>query len=199
MTTIALFGTSADPPTAGHQAILKWLAQRFDVVAVWASDNPFKSHQTPLPHRLAMLQLLIRDIQPPRHNLQVYPELSHPRTIHTLAAAQTIWPDGRFTLVIGSDLVGQLHQWQQIDTILRQVKILVIPRPGYPIQSAALAELRQRGGRIELAELMGLDMSSTAYRQAQDTDVITPPVEAYIHREQLYACQGISDEKQPMP
>ncbi|MFN6300225.1 MAG: nicotinic acid mononucleotide adenylyltransferase, partial [Microcystis sp.] len=28
MLKIALFGTSADPPTAGHQAILKWLSEQ---------------------------------------------------------------------------------------------------------------------------------------------------------------------------
>ncbi|WP_421657438.1 adenylyltransferase/cytidyltransferase family protein [Leptothermofonsia sp. ETS-13] len=66
MLNIALFGTSADPPTAGHRAILVWLSQRYDCVAVWASDNPFKTHQTPLEHRMAMLQLLINDINPPK-------------------------------------------------------------------------------------------------------------------------------------
>ncbi|MEM6592470.1 MAG: nicotinic acid mononucleotide adenylyltransferase, partial [Cyanobacteria bacterium P01_C01_bin.73] len=40
MTRIALFGTSADPPHQGHQAILTWLARRFNHVAVWAADNP---------------------------------------------------------------------------------------------------------------------------------------------------------------
>jgi Cytidylyltransferase-like len=50
----ALFGTSADPPTLGHQAILEWLATQFDEVAVWAADNPFKVQQTPLYHRQTM-------------------------------------------------------------------------------------------------------------------------------------------------
>lgn len=42
MTRVALFGTSADPPTVGHQAILRWLSEHYDQVAVWAADNPFK-------------------------------------------------------------------------------------------------------------------------------------------------------------
>ena len=56
---IALFGTSADPPTAAHQTILQWLSDHYDQVAVWASDNPFKENQTPLSHRMTMLALLI--------------------------------------------------------------------------------------------------------------------------------------------
>ena len=47
---VALFGTSADPPTSGHQKILSWLSERYDWVAIWAADNPFKSHQTSLTH-----------------------------------------------------------------------------------------------------------------------------------------------------
>lgn len=42
MTQIALFGTSADPPTSGHQAILLWLSQRFDKVVVWPRIIPLK-------------------------------------------------------------------------------------------------------------------------------------------------------------
>jgi nicotinate-nucleotide adenylyltransferase len=69
MVNIALFGTSADPPTSAHQAILNWLSYHYDHVAVWASDNPFKTHQTPLEHRSTMLRLLIEDISPPRRTL----------------------------------------------------------------------------------------------------------------------------------
>jgi nicotinate-nucleotide adenylyltransferase len=50
MQKIALFGTSADPPTAGHKTILSWLSQNFDWVAVWASDNPFKIGNAAVNH-----------------------------------------------------------------------------------------------------------------------------------------------------
>ncbi|MEQ8959290.1 MAG: adenylyltransferase/cytidyltransferase family protein, partial [Coleofasciculus sp. C2-GNP5-27] len=75
MTTIALFGTSADPPTAAHQTILQWLSKHYDKVAVWASDNPFKSHQTSLEHRKRMLEVLISEIETPRNNIGVHEEL----------------------------------------------------------------------------------------------------------------------------
>jgi nicotinate-nucleotide adenylyltransferase len=194
---IALFGTSADPPTAGHQAILTWLADRFDRVAVWAADNPFKSHQTPLDHRMAMLQLLIDDIQPPRQTIQLYPELSNPRAIHTIATARTIWPDATFTFVIGSDLVPQLLTWYQSEQLFAQVTFLVIPRPGYLLKQSVLAKLRRQGARMTIADLAGPDISSTAYREHGDTHALTPPIEDYIHREHLYTCQNEPREKQP--
>lgn len=195
MLSIALFGTSADPPTAGHQAILSWLSQHFDHVAIWAANNPFKSHQTPLEHRSAMLRLLIEDIDSPRHNLTLYPELSSPRTLITVERARQRWPQAELTLTIGADLVAQLPQWYQIEDLLQQVKLLVVPRPGYPLEDADLWHLRRMGAAIAIADLTGPAISSTAYREAGNPAALTPNVEAYIHREHLYAWQDAAPEK----
>jgi len=190
MPSIALFGTSADPPHTAHQEILVWLSHHFDQVAVWASNNPFKSHQTPLIHRTAMLQLMVKDINPVRHNIRVYPELSSPRALVTVKQARQRWNGATFSLVVGSDLVRQLPRWYQVEALLRQVKLLVVPRPGYPLSESDLEPLRQMGATVAIADLTGLPVSSTAFRDAGDADMLTPPIEAYIHQKCLYAvCQ----------
>ncbi|MBK1987053.1 nicotinate-nucleotide adenylyltransferase [Sphaerospermopsis aphanizomenoides BCCUSP55] len=184
---IALFGTSADPPTAGHQKILKWLSEDFDWVAVWAADNPFKSQQTLLAHRAAMLQLLITDIEAPKDNITLEQDLSSWRTLETVKKAKLRWgEDAEYTLVIGSDLLTQLPRWYHIEDLLKQVQLLVIPRPGYVIDNSSLEGVRQLGGKIAIASLTGLDVSSTAFREQKDPETLTPPVVAYIHREHLY-------------
>jgi len=189
MPTIALFGTSADPPTAGHQQILNWLSHHFDEVWVWASDNPFKSHQTRLEHRAAMLRLLIEDIDPPRQNIHLRQELSSPKALVTVEQARQQGAEAEFTLVIGSDLVGQLPRWYRADELFRQVKLLVVPRPGYSLEEANLEGLRDLGARVAIADMTGPAVSSTAYREEGDPDILTPPIEEYIHREQLYEWQ----------
>jgi nicotinate-nucleotide adenylyltransferase len=189
MLKIALFGTSADPPTVGHQKILSWLSQHFDWVAVWASDNPFKPGQTPLEHRERMLRLLIDDISPHRHNIALYPELSSSRTLTSVERARLRWPQAEFTLIIGSDLVLQLPRWYRAEELLRQVKLQVVPRRGYALDEAGIEKLRQMGTEVRVAQLTPPAVSSTAYREKRDTEALTPPVEAYIHREHLYACQ----------
>jgi nicotinate-nucleotide adenylyltransferase len=145
-----------------------------------------------------MLQLLINDLNSSRRNIRLYPELSHPRTFYTVKMARKIWKDARFTLVIGADLVFQLPNWYRADELLQQVDLLIIPRPGYTLMEPALAQLRRRGARVAIADLMGLDTSSTAYREHRDTEALTPPIEAYIHREHLYTCQDAPREKQPI-
>lgn len=196
MKRVALFGTSADPPTAGHQAILSWLSKRYDWVAVWAADNPFKSHQTPLEHRAAMLRLLIEDIDPPPQNIGFHPESSY-RTIETLEKAKEYWgADADFTLVIGSDLVKQLPRWYRVEDLLRQVQLLIVQRPGYAVENVDLHQLRQLGANCAIADMTGPDVSSTAYRKNGDTQALTPPIQAYIHREHLYKCEDTKERLQ---
>ncbi len=191
---IALFGTSADPPTSGHQMILSWLGDFYDWVAVWAADNPFKSHQTSLTHRGMMLRLLIEEMHPPRHNIGFYPELSSYRTVETVEKAKELWNKEQvyFTLVIGADLVKQLPRWYKAQELLQQVQVLIVPRPGYTLDYADLQQLQDLGAKVEIATLTGLDVSSTAYRDFGDLHAITPPIQAYIHREHLYKCQDAS-------
>ncbi|SKB12690.1 putative nicotinate-nucleotide adenylyltransferase [Planktothrix sp. PCC 11201] len=186
MTQIALFGTSADPPTSGHQAILLWLSQRFDKVVVWASDNPFKTHQTLLEHRMAMLSLLIAEINAPKKNIALHPELSSRRTLETLKGAKNYWSDADYTLVVGSDLVQQIPQWYQIETLLKQVELLIIPRPGYQVIEMDLDHLKKLGATLTIATITGLPVSSSHYRQTGNIEVLTTPVQDYINREKLY-------------
>ncbi|MBP0003043.1 MAG: nicotinate-nucleotide adenylyltransferase [Cyanobacteria bacterium SBC] len=189
---VALFGTSADPPSIGHRAILRWLSDRFDRVVVWASDNPFKSHQTPLEHRATMLELTIEELQledclsQNRQNVNFHASLSSPRTLTSVKKARALWPSADFTLIVGSDLVPQLPQWYRIEELLQLVKLLVVPRPGSPLRSEDVEKLKQIA-RVEIADTDTPDVSSTAYRQTRDAQKIPPSVSAYIDREKLYA------------
>ena len=197
---IALFGTSADPPTAGHLVILKWLSEHYDWVAVWAADNPLKSQQTPLSHRAVMLELLIKDINVSRKNIALEQDLSSWRTLETVEKAKLKWGEHiEYTLVIGADLVNQLSRWYHIQDLLQQVQLLIIPRPGYIIDNSSLENVKQMVGKIDSANLIGLDVSSTAFREQGDINTLTPPVVAYIHQQHLYKCQYITKKRFSTP
>ncbi len=192
---VALFGTSADPPTRGHGKILTWLSQHYDQVAIWAADNPFKQHHACLDHRNAMVQTLTDELK--RSNISFLPELSYRRSIMTVARAHKLWPEAELTLVIGSDLVSQLPSWYQAQDLLDQAKLLVMPRPGTPISEQSLIPLKQMGARITIADMEGLDVSSTAYRERGLANILSPAVEAYITRTCLYDSEKRSIRQLP--
>lgn len=196
MKKIALFGTSADPPTVGHQTILSWLSQHYDRVVVWASDNPFKRHQTPLQYRTEMLRLAIADLKLPHSNINLHPELSDRRTLITVNKARKKWGQNtQFSLVIGSDILPQITSWYCITELLAEVKVLIVPRLGYSIQQADLTLLEKLGGEFAIATLNAPKVSSSTYRLQKDQSLVTSAVRNYIFQKQLYDSTLSSDRQ----
>jgi nicotinate-nucleotide adenylyltransferase len=135
-----------------------------------------------------MLQLLIEEIDNPRRNIILNEALSHRRSIISLQKAKEIWGDeADYTIVIGSDLLEQIRSWYRVKDLLEQVQILVVSRPGYTIENEDLEALQDLGGKWSIANLNAPAVSSTAYREQQDRNVLTKPVKDYICKEQLYA------------
>ncbi len=192
---IALFGTSADPPTIAHQEIISWLGSQFigvaspqeNRVAVWAADNPFKVHGASLEQRSQMLELLIEEIKPSVSKYaQVYRKLSSQRTLETLITARQIWHDGEFTLTIGADLVTQLPRWYGARELLTQVQLLIVPRIGNQIKLSDLDILTDLGAKIEIAPLATPPISSTVIRNNHSIEGLTPRVALYTQQHNLY-------------
>lgn len=205
---IALFGTSADPPTTAHRTILIWLAKHFDHVAVWASDNPFKhqpstggGHAVSLNHRQTMLKLLVEDLQSAYPNVQIWEDLSDRRSLISLQRAQQRWgTDPEYGLIIGSDLIEQIPHWYEIKQLLKNVTLVIFTRPGYPLKSDSLDRIENLGGRyrlvsedrlIEINHIPKMSpltpaVSSTYFRQTKDQKIIPDVVQRYIDQQKLY-------------
>ncbi|MFL0736299.1 MAG: nicotinate-nucleotide adenylyltransferase, partial [Prochlorococcus sp.] len=115
--TIALFGTSADPPTCGYQALIEGLLTVFPTVATWASNNPMKHHVASLEKRQALLAALVKAIANPQ--LELIQELSSPWAINTLELAASRWPESELVFVVGSDLAGQIPRWKHARAVLQ--------------------------------------------------------------------------------
>ena len=95
---IALLGTSADPPTRGHQVLLEGLLNRYGHVATWASDNPLKQHDAPLELRAMLLRQLVQQLQD--ESLELAQHLSSPYTLITLQRAAHHCPDRNLVFVV---------------------------------------------------------------------------------------------------
>tara|TARA_Y100001968_G_scaffold194699_1_gene178628 strand:- start:149 stop:736 length:588 start_codon:yes stop_codon:yes gene_type:complete len=188
--SIALFGTSADPPTLGHEALLSELTKTFPKVITWASDNPDKKHQIPLLKRTQLLRILVKKISHPR--LELVQELSSPRTIHTLKKAFQLWPEASFTFVIGSDLAVQVPKWLNAKSILKKTKIAIAMRDGWPVSDIQLEEIKKLGGEIELLPFNIPQSSSSEFREKPRKFLVPPELIPFLLEENLY---GIADNR----
>ena len=79
---IALFGTSADPPTIGHKKILEELSNIYSFVVTYASNNPKKKHKENIFFRNLLLKTLIKDINNPK--IKFDQKISRPWAIESI-------------------------------------------------------------------------------------------------------------------
>lgn len=188
--TIGILGGSFDPVHIGHLALANYLAQFTWLDTVWlvlSPQNPFKSDSrlTPDPHRWAMLRMAIDP------DTAIEPcdiELNMPRPsymIDTLRRLKALHPADRFILVIGSDNWPGFPKWRESDAIINEFGVMIYPRPGFDISSAALPD------NVTFVPAPQIDLSSTMIRQAiaqgLDVNYLLPcGVYQYIISHHLY-------------
>ncbi len=181
---IALLGTSADPPTSGHQALLEGLLRLFPKVITWASDNPMKSHTVSLQHRQSLLMALVQEINNP--NLEIKQDVSSPWTVETLERAALFWPNQELVFVVGSDLAQQIPTWSQTKAIFEKARLAIVPREGWPVQQDHLEVLQRLGANIDLLPLQIPASSSSSIRSKYQVDQIPAAVLQILLKQNLY-------------
>ena len=184
MQQIALLGTSADPPTCGHQALLMSLLSLYPQVATWASDNPQKQHGAPLALRAQLLQALVEEINDPR--LQQAQTLSHPFTIRTIDQAARRWPHTELVFVVGSDLAALIPGWKSSAQWLNRCRLAIAPRQGWLLNNQVLEDLKQLGARIDLLDLRVPASASSTLRQFPQQQQIPAAVWTLLLQHNLY-------------
>lgn len=182
--TLALLGTSADPPTAGHRALLAGLAEHYGQVATWASDNPFKQHGASLDLRAQLLAALVADLSDPR--IEHVQELSSPRALITVLSAAERWPRHELVFVVGGDLAAQVPHWWRAAELLQRCRLAVVPRQGFNLDPAALDAIRALGGRPELLHLPVPATASSSIRRHPSPEQVPPALWAELVRHNLY-------------
>ena len=159
---IALFGTSADPPTIGHKKILEELSNIYSCVITYASDNPKKKHKENIFFRNLLLKSLIKDINNPK--IIFNQKISSQWAIESIEECKKIYPFSKVDFVIGSDLITEIFSWKNFDKIIHTVQLLIIKREGYPIGSKTLKMLKTNKVIFEISSLNIPNISSSMVR-----------------------------------
>ena len=159
---IALFGTSADPPTKGHKKILEELSNIYCCIITYASNNPKKKHKENIFFRKLLLETLIKELNNPK--IIFNQKISSPWAIDSIKVCKKIYALKKLDFVIGSDLITEISSWKNFDAIIREVKLLIIKREGYPIESNTLEKLEINRVIFEISSLNIPNSSSSKVR-----------------------------------
>lgn len=181
---IALFGTSADPPTNGHKEILKKLSKEYDLVISFASSNPSKIHKENLFYRSLLLETLINNLNNPK--VLFDQEISSPWALDSIKACKDKYKKSEISFVIGSDLLEELLSWKNIQEIIKEVKFLLIPRKGYEINSKTLLSIKNYGGIIKISSLKISKTSSSMIKSQNKESFLPQSVLEIVRNNNLY-------------
>jgi len=160
--SIALFGTSADPPTIGHKKILEELSKIYDFTISYVSNNPQKKHIEDISIRSHLLKTLIDDLNNPK--ILFNQKISSKWAVETIKKCKEIYKYNNLDFVIGSDLIKDIFYWKNFDKIILEVSFFIILREGYPVESNTLKMLEAYRVNFKISTIKTPNISSSKFR-----------------------------------
>ena len=160
--SIALFGTSADPPTIGHKKILEELSKIYAFTISYVSNNPKKKHIEDISIRSHLLKTLIDDLDNPK--ILFNQKISSPWAIESIKKCKEIYKFNNLDFVIGSDLIKDIFYWKNFDKIILEVSFFIILREGYPVESNTLKMLETYRVKFKISNIKTPNISSSKFR-----------------------------------
>ena len=159
---IALFGTSADPPTIGHKKILEELSKIYALTIGYVSNNPNKNHKEDISIRSHLLKTLIEDLDNPK--ILFNQRVSSQWAVESIKKCKQIYEFNNLDFVIGSDLIKDIFYWKNFDKITDEVGFLIILREGYPVESNTLKMLENYKVKFKISAIKIPNISSSNFR-----------------------------------
>ena len=202
-TKIILFGGSFDPIHSGHLRVAHHALQELDadeLIFVPAHRSPHKTDfPTPGHHRFAMIEKAIEDFD----GFSVSGcELLRPEPSYTLDTIRffrnQFGPDAILHWLTGADQLADLRKWYCVSDLLKECRISVMVRAGYPspdfrsfegpFPPACMKQLES-----DIVQTPRIDLSSTEIRRQLSAgsvppDVLPTGVLEYIMQHHLYGC-----------
>jgi len=160
--SIALFGTSADPPTIGHKKILEELSKIYAFTISYVSNNPQKKHIEDISIRSHLLKTLIDDLDNPK--ILFNQKISSQWAVESIKKCKEIYKFNNLDFVIGSDLIKDIFYWKNFDKIILEVSFLIILREGYPVESNTLKMLETYRVKFKISTIKTPNISSSKFR-----------------------------------
>lgn len=169
---VGLFGGSFNPPHEGHVIVANTALKRLKLDQLWwmvTPGNPLKDHSrlAPLADRIRLSEELANDPYIKVTAFEAAHEIRY--TADTIALVLAQHPKVNFVWIMGADSLNSFHEWERWCSIVENMPIAVLDRPGSTLShhSSTMARL------FNAAQIDEKDASKLAR--------MTPPAWTFIH------------------
>ena len=181
---IALFGTSADPPTIGHEKILDELSKIYDFTICYVSNNPNKKHKENISIRSQLLKTLIKYLDNPK--ILFNQSVTSQWAVESIKKCKKIYEFNDLDFVIGSDLIHDIFYWKNFNKIIEEVSFFIILREGYPFESNTLKMLETYNVKYKISNIKIPNISSSKFRLNSNYSNLPMSLIDFVKKNNLY-------------
>ena len=185
MKRIGLLGGTFDPPHLGHLLIAEEVRLALGLEEIWfipSNVPPHKQTLTRTNDRVQMVERAIEDHPNFKMHTIELTRTGKSYTVDTMKSLQEMYPETRFSFIIGADMVEYLPKWHDIKTLIETVQFVGVQRTGYSVETDL---------PVEIIDIPLFDVSSTMIRQRIASGVkvryyLPDAVNSYIEEHELY-------------
>jgi len=173
MKKIGLYFGTFNPIHIGHLIIANHIAEYSDLDELWlviTPHNPMKKKNSLLEdyHRLELVRRACegyKKLKPSNIEFK-FPQPNY--TVNTLAHLTDIYPNYKFSLIMGEDNLESFHKWKNYEVILQNHDMYVYPR----IANGKEDTFFTKHPKIHHIEAPIMEISSTSIRKAIKENIV---------------------------
>ncbi|KKN37543.1 hypothetical protein LCGC14_0762260 [marine sediment metagenome] len=182
---LAIFGGSMDPPHIGHQISCMWLrtalnAQFVHVVPTF--EHCFGKKLSDFKHRVEMVKRMCEPFRGMVCVSEAEEDLPKPNITYNLLQYYKGYSD-KIAVVIGSDLIPDLHKWAKWEEVADESRVIAIGRFGFKDMTSPLSIYQYP---IELSAVSSSDIRKRIAEGQDITGLVPKSVKDYIEEHGLY-------------
>jgi len=191
MANIAILGGTFNPFHIGHFEMLAEITKLSFIDKVLVIPDKIPPHKTfdntvDDIHRQNMCAIACSEFDKAQLCLVEFEREGKSYTIDTINSLKEKYPDDKFYITIGGDMLSTLDTWYNWEQLIKQASFIAFRRNGNYDFDSSLKRLKNYGADIIVLEKNITNVSSTMLRENIDKKLLPPKIYDYIIEKGIY-------------